>query len=488
MDYNQIREVKGLIKTSISKYSYKNFYLATQIFEIIQEHDIDIQSELFQYVCEIWKTTVSTGTAEAPSDAVKCDDYKFLYGKLIDIILETYIRVGLLKGWNREEFYKQLWAEIISNPLWNETIIKAFVLYFIASDDRTPYYRVFKGVKMLQCDYEEIRKKTREQFEKFKYITELQHMQKTQKASSILDLINGMDNDERTVFLSEIMHYYEEKLEKYRNEVNRHCTSADIVLLTAIEPEFKAAYKVFGKQDSDITNYKNRFRYCMSMCRDSKMNEYKVAIFQQREMGQAPAAIASTYILNEFNPKLIIMCGICAGVGDNVNEGDLVVFSPVFEYGVGKYKEGTFSSNMLQRSISNKIENTIIEMKNNKALKREISDSWDFEIGKPETQLNIHILPSATGPMVIEDEKLVDEIKQKQQRKLGAIDMEAAYVAEAAHTATENEIPWLVVKGVQDKAYPPKTDEYREYAAKVSAEFVKKFIENISINDLLGKG
>ncbi len=258
MDHNQISEVKALIKATISKYSYKSFYLASQILEIIQRQDNDFQSELFQYVCEIWKTTVSTGTEEVPNDAATCDDYKFLYGKLIDIMLETYIRVWLLRGWSREKFYKQLWAGIIFNPLWNDTSVRSFILYFIASDSRSPYYAVFDGIKMKQGKYDEIRNKTNEQFEKFKYITQLQHMQKTQKASSILDLIDGMDNDETTVFLSEIMQYYEEKLEKYRDEV-KYCASADIVLLTAVETEFHAAIKVFGKQQNDIANYKNRF-------------------------------------------------------------------------------------------------------------------------------------------------------------------------------------------------------------------------------------
>lgn len=55
--------------------------------------------------------------------------------------------------------------------------------------------------------------------------------------------------------------------------------------------------------------------------------------------------------------------------------------------------------------------------------------------------------------------------------------MESYAIAEVANAALTREIPWLVVKGVQDFASPLKDDQYREYSAFVSATFIKKFLD-----------
>ena len=55
--------------------------------------------------------------------------------------------------------------------------------------------------------------------------------------------------------------------------------------------------------------------------------------------------------------------------------------------------------------------------------------------------------------MTLSHKVVVEEIKAH-QRTLGAIDMESYAIAEVANAALAKEIPWLVVKGVQDFAFP----------------------------------
>ena len=169
------------------------------------------------------------------------------------------------------------------------------------------------------------------------------------------------------------------------------------------------------------------------------------------------------------------MCGICAGVKGNVKIGDLVVFSPVFDYSFGKYVSKTFYPDYSQRQINNKIRNIVEQLRIDKNFLHNIKDNCDFN--KPAEDIAVHICPSCSGSAVVMSEEIIKMV-MSHQRKLGAIDMESYAVAEAAHVATNKEVPWLIVKGVQDYANNDKDDKYRKYAAYISVEFLKKFIEN----------
>lgn len=256
-------------------------------------------------------------------------------------------------------------------------------------------------------------------------------------------------------------------------------SDVDIVLLTAVEDEYRVALRVFKGIHAEI--YTNGFKYALANCEIVNGKNIELAIFKQNNMGLVSAAMTATYAVNKFNPKMLLMCGVCAGVEGKANYGDLIVLSPVFDYGSGKYYSGKFLPDYRQHHISGVIRPIVEEMCCNIELKREIKDAWENQGGKPDTELNIYIYPGGSGSAVITDDSVVEEIKTH-QRTLGAIDMESFAVAEVANAALTKEIPWLVVKGVQDFASPLKNDKYREYSAFVSAVFIKKFLEKVYSN------
>lgn len=250
--------------------------------------------------------------------------------------------------------------------------------------------------------------------------------------------------------------------------------AVDVVLMTAVEDEYKAVCNIFKNIYAE--NFQNGFKYCLINCEIIKDVNIVIAVFRQNNMGLVSASMTATYALNKFNPKLLLMCGVCAGVKDKANFGDLIIFSPVYDYGSGKYCSGDFLPDYRQHQINGVVRPIIEQMCCDMNLKREIKDTWKNQSGKPVTELEIHIYPGGSGAAVITDEKVVEQLKTH-QRTLGAIDMEAYAVAEVANAAMTKEIPWLVVKGVQDFATPLKNDQYREYAAFVSGVFMRKFLE-----------
>lgn len=294
-------------------------------------------------------------------------------------------------------------------------------------------------------------------------------------ASNIYANIDNTDN--RTEKITEISR---KETKEHEDAVKPEIIVVDAVLMTAVEDEYRMARMVF--KDIFAEKYENGFKYCLVHHEICEGNNVVIAIFRQNNMGLVSASMTATFALNKFNPKLLLMCGVCAGVEGKANLGDLIIFSPVFDYGSGKYHNGTFFPDYRQHQIDSQVRPIVEEMKCDINLKREIKDAWENATGKPNTELEIHIYPGGSGAAVVTDESVVNSIRSH-QRTLGAIDMESYAIAEVANAALTREIPWLVVKGVQDFASPLKNDVYREYSAFVSATFIKRFL-----NRFFGKG
>lgn len=254
---------------------------------------------------------------------------------------------------------------------------------------------------------------------------------------------------------------------------NLNLDLADVVIITAVETEYQLACKVFGTKATPF--FFDGFKYSLVRYNVNEEKIVTIAILMQKNMGLVSAAIAATYAIKTSNPQLLLMCGVCAGVEKRTSIGDLIVFSPVYDYGAGKYNGGNFFPDYRQRSLNGEIKQIVDKMSSDKDLCRRIKDSWGYEIGKPETELRIHIQPSGAGAAVITDEEVV-AVLRNHQRTLVGIDMESFAIAEASYESGLKEVPWLVVKGVQDFASPLKNDTFREYAAHASAFFLKEFI------------
>ena len=248
----------------------------------------------------------------------------------------------------------------------------------------------------------------------------------------------------------------------------------DVVLMTAVEDEYIVVCRIFKNVYGEY--FQNGFKYRLVNYEIIDGVNIVIAIFQQNNMGLVSASMTATYAVNKFKPKLLLMCGVCAGIRERANIGDLIIFSPVFDYGCGKYYAGRFLADYRQHNINGEIRPIVEKMRCDINLKRQIKDEWGSRVGRPDTELEIRILSGGSGAAVITDESVIEEIKTH-QRTLGAIDMEAYAIAEVASVAMTKEIPWLVVKGVQDFATPLKDDQYREYAAFVRGMFIKKFLE-----------
>lgn len=218
----EMEEIKAKIYGAFSTSSPIDVNFAMQILELILDQEKEIQCKLIQYVCELWATIKSSKEIDVPEKISKAKYKKMesLYGEAVDAILSAYTRKGLLEGWDREQFYSHLWEFISTNIMWSSMEEKAFALYYIAIDQRTPYYNVGTGLKMSGDDYTKIQDEIFEATREFNFIIALNFSQRTEEASLVLNLINRMDTEEqKIVLLSRIIGYYKDRIDEIIDKV-----------------------------------------------------------------------------------------------------------------------------------------------------------------------------------------------------------------------------------------------------------------------------
>lgn len=215
-------EIKAKIYEGFSTVSQTDVNFSLEILKLILKQDKEIQSELLQYVCELWATVKSSKETEAPEKISQAsyEKMKTLYGEIVDASLLSYTRKGLLEKWDRKQFYSHLWEFISNNIMWKDIKDKAFVLYYIAIDARTPYYNVGQGLKMNSDDYSRIQDEIFEAIREFRFIISLDFPQRTEEASLVLNLLNRMrTKEQKVVLLSRIISYYNDRIEKIIGKV-----------------------------------------------------------------------------------------------------------------------------------------------------------------------------------------------------------------------------------------------------------------------------
>lgn len=249
--------------------------------------------------------------------------------------------------------------------------------------------------------------------------------------------------------------------------------NVDAVVLFALKkPERDMFIKACGI--SPIDDVRNNIVFQLINV-ESSGAPIRLALATQHEMGLVSASILSTISLMTYHPKLLIMSGICAGVEGKTSIGDLIVADPVFNYEAGKRTPQGFEANYTQRHLTRKCRELAEEIKSDRVFLRGIKDSWDTDSGKPHTEIDVHIAPMGSGSSVLTEPKVLEDISHH-QRKITGIDMESFAVGQSAYEVLREEIPWIVVKGVQDYANEDKNDKSGEYAAYISAKFILEFL------------
>ena len=205
-------------------------------------------------------------------------------------------------------------------------------------------------------------------------------------------------------------------------------------------------------------------------------------------MGQQSIASAYEGLIHEYNPSIIILCGIAGSIRDTVNIGDVVIADDVIYYDMRSEQNDV----EYRRLRSYRIEPWLDVLIN--SIYDEFGEHWINNNSLNKENGNIVKVfkgPIGTGGAVIrcDDSKIKKWLKTVHEKCI-AVETEAG---SASHLFWEGRLKFsnkavglLVVRGISDKSDVKKNDDYRiiaaDNAAKVVEEIVRRIPIDVSIN------
>ncbi|SMR82779.1 MULTISPECIES: hypothetical protein [Stenotrophomonas] len=213
-----------------------------------------------------------------------------------------------------------------------------------------------------------------------------------------------------------------------------------------------------------------------------------VAASAMRKGMSSSASLASRMVV-QFQPKLLVMPGICAGRKSKVGFGDVVVADPAWDWGSGKRaidpdREPVFLMSPHQSALDPELAQIVNEICHSDDVLMRVRAGWAGTL--PQGSLRAFVSPFASGASVIADGDTFDDIQRRQNRDVIALDMEAYAVMEAAsYTAGDSRTKAIAMKSVCDFGDGEKGDEWQKYASFTSARFMHEFITSERISSYL---
>lgn len=204
---------------------------------------------------------------------------------------------------------------------------------------------------------------------------------------------------------------------------------------------------------------------------------FSVCATSASRMGMVSTALRSAAVISLLRPRLIAMCGICAGVKGKVNIGDVILADPAWDFQSGKRVR---DKGNVQFSVSPHhlcapvlVRTHVEQIAREKEALRSIADQFT---DPSSDQVRVVIGPLASGSAVLADGEVVNEIKS-QHRELFGVEMEVYGMYAAAYSASSPRPLPFALKAVCDFADPDKNDKHQRYAAYTSANVLRLLME-----------
>src|SRR5438270_7888624 len=265
----------------------------------------------------------------------------------------------------------------------------------------------------------------------------------------------------------------------------------DICIVCALPEEIRAFLAVVKPYCDDnleeYTSPRYGYSYRSGVLKNDKGELLTLHISWLPRYGPQEMTLHLSHVLEEYQPRIAIMTGICAGDSQHVQLGDLVVAERTFTYDNGKFTLDEHGRSIHEHdTLTYQLDANILQFLG-------LFDDWKPLIGRlerppspPEISLKqrevrCHIKAMASGSAVRADHPFEDV--QVPVRGTVAIDMEGA--AFGLVMSRHPLIPWLVVKGVCDYADRDKNDAYHDYTARASALYALSFIQAYITNEKL---
>lgn len=252
----------------------------------------------------------------------------------------------------------------------------------------------------------------------------------------------------------------------------------DVCIVCALPEEARAFLEVLHQHSEEIledhVSSRHQYSYRSARLQNQQNEPLNLHISWLPRYGPQEMTLHLSHVLEECQPRIAIMTGICAGDARYTQLGDLVVAERTFTYDNGKFTLDEQGKTTHQHdTITYQPDANILQFLG-------LFDNWKPLVEALENppslskhpQITCHLKAMASGNAVRADHPF-DNIRVPVHGAI-AIDMEGA--AFGLVMSRHPLIRWLVVKGVCDYADQNKNDVYHDFAARASALYALSFI------------
>lgn len=257
-------------------------------------------------------------------------------------------------------------------------------------------------------------------------------------------------------------------------------STADLVIICALASELRKVMDIGDWRELPKDGDVELTTYWSTTWESSGGEPLRVIAAQSPQMGMPAAAVLTAKMISQFEPMLVAIVGIAAGVRDEGRGfGDILVPSRTLDYGAGKVREDSdnklvFLPEPEPIDIDPLLDSRLrFWAEHRRSELDEIRRGWVARA--PGTVLKMHLGTLGSGAQVIASEQPVNEVRSH-WRKLIGIEMEAHGVNVACRGVVHPPPLFLCMKSVCDFADKLKSDDWQDYAAYTSARLFHRFV------------
>ena len=181
-------------------------------------------------------------------------------------------------------------------------------------------------------------------------------------------------------------------------------------------------------------------------------------------VGKVSAAMTTQYLINKFEPEIILFTGIAGALNSTYEIGNIIIANTCIQYDIDASELG-FSPGTIPYTD----------------YKTFSSDHKLLDLAKKiKTKNAIHFGTILTGDQFISHKKRINYQHLFDYFKGDAIEMEGAALA---HVCTHNNLPFLVIRTISDKAdetAPKDFNAFLKIASRNNFVFIEELLKLIS--------
>lgn len=212
-----------------------------------------------------------------------------------------------------------------------------------------------------------------------------------------------------------------------------------------------------------------------------KMGDRNVVICRGG-IGKVNAAMATTLLIEHYNPHEVLFTGIAGGINPERFPGDIVIAEKTIHHDYGEYRPKGLHRNTTNNPVNRK-QNPLYFPGDTNLLSVATNVAALITL-KPFGEGEKQRMPKITSGIVATGDTFISSNDKREELRSGvqadAVEMEGAAVAQVCY---EQGIPCLIIRSISDMANEHASKDIKDFgriAADNSATLVKKIISGLS--------